>query len=93
MFEHVLTVGENVNVRAGPSAETAVIAQLSHAIVRAGTAGSEAFDVAEGWMPVILASGEVGFVARRYARHPIGYRMGFEKTDGRWRITFFVAGD
>jgi hypothetical protein len=44
-------------------------------------------------MPVTLASGEVGFVASRYVRHPIGYRMGFEKTDGRWQITFFVAGD
>lgn len=93
MFEHVLIVGENVNVRVAPSTEAAIIAQLSHAIVRAGTAGSEAYDVAEGWTPVTLASGEVGFVASRYARYPIGYRMGFEKVDGRWRITFFVAGD
>ena len=93
MFEHVLLVGENVNVRAAPRGGAPVIAQLSHAIVRAGTAGSEEYDVAEGWMPVTLASGEVGFVASRYVRHPIGYRMGFEKTDGRWQITFFVAGD
>lgn len=93
MFEHVLVVGENVNVRAAPNADAPVLTQRSHAIVRAGTGGSKAHDGVEGWTPVTLASGEVGFVASRYARHPIGYRMGFEKVDGRWRITFFVAGD
>jgi hypothetical protein len=93
MFEHVLVVGENVNVRAAPSADAPVLTQLSHAIVRAGTGGSEAYDVVEGWTPVTLAPDEVGFVARRFARSPIGYRIGFEKFDGRWWVTFFVAGD
>ena len=86
-FEHFLVIGENVNVRAAPSVDAPVLAQLSHAIVRAESYGDDA------WAPILLESGQEGYVARRFVRSPIGYRMGFDKMDGRWRITFFVAGD
>lgn len=86
-FEHRLVVGENVNVRAAAQADAPVLTQLSHAIVRA-----ESFSD-EPWSPIVLETGEVGYVASRFVRSPIGYRMGFVKVDGRWRITFFVAGD
>lgn len=88
VFDHVVIVGEDVNVRAAPSTEALVLAQLSHAIVPSPWAGGN-----EPWVPITLASGEEGYVAHQFVRSPIGYRMGFEKADGRWRITFFVAGD
>ena len=37
-----------------------------------------------------LAPGATAQVAKLY---PVGYRAGFEKTNGRWRIFFFLAGD
>jgi hypothetical protein len=86
-FEHLLVVGESVNVRAAPSTDAPVLTQLSHALVRA-----ESFSE-EPWSPIVLETGETGYVASRYVRSPIGYRMGFVHTDGHWRITFFVAGD
>ena len=39
------------------------------------------------------ADGKEGFMASRYIKSPIGYRAGFEKVNGRWRIFFFLAGD
>jgi hypothetical protein len=87
-FEHLLVVGEDVNVRAAPGLEAPVLTQLSHAIVRA-----ESGFGAEPWVGVELESGETGYVARPFIRSPIGYRMGFGKIGGRWRISFFVAGD
>jgi SH3-like domain-containing protein len=46
-----------------------------------------------GWLQVALADGQRGFVADRYLRSPIDYRVAFEKQDGNWRMTFFLAGD
>lgn len=88
-FEHVAVVGENVNVRAAPDTTAEVLTALTFSLVPTLYDAS----VPEGWRAVTLADGRTGYVAARYLRSPIGYRMGFVKEDGRWRITFFVAGD
>ena len=86
-FEYAVVVGERVRVRSAPNTESEVLAALSYAIVR--IAGSPS----DGWVQVELADGSDGFMAARYVKSLIGYRAGFEKINGRWRIFFFLAGD
>ncbi|MEP0546728.1 MAG: SH3 domain-containing protein [Rhodothermales bacterium] len=89
VFEHGAIVGEHVRVRAAPDTTAEVLTALTFALVPTPYEAG----VPEGWRAVTLADGRTGFVAARYVRSPIGYRMGFVREDGRWRITFFIAGD
>jgi hypothetical protein len=45
------------------------------------------------WLNVRLADGSTGYINVKYVRSPIGYRAIFERTDGRWVMTYFIAGD
>jgi hypothetical protein len=45
------------------------------------------------WVNVKLADGQTGFVAAEFIRGPVDYRAIFEKQNGRWVMTAFVAGD
>lgn len=47
----------------------------------------------EGWLNVRLSNGQTGFVRLSAVRSAIDYRAGFERQDGRWLMTSFVAGD
>ncbi len=86
-FEYAVVVGERVRVRSAPNTESEVLAALSYSIVRITGSASD------GWVQIELADGSDGFMAARYVKSPVGYRAGFEKIDGRWRIFFFLAGD
>lgn len=88
-FEYGAIVGEDVRVRAAPDTTAEVLTALTFALVPAPYEAG----VPEGWRTVMLADGRTGFVAARYFRSPIDYRIGFVREDGRWRITFLVAGD
>lgn len=45
------------------------------------------------WARVRLSDGRAGFVETEHLLSPIGYRAIFERRDGRWRMTMFIAGD
>jgi hypothetical protein len=91
-FNHMAAIGSGIRVRAAPGATAAVIGALDFTIVElAGTSSPDAADT--GWIKVKLPAGRVGFVDERYLRSPIDYRVNFAKIDGRWQITFFLAGD
>ena len=45
------------------------------------------------WTRIKLRDGRTGYISSRYVRSPIDYRAVFNKMDGRWRMTAFVAGD
>ena len=93
-FQHAAVMGEGVRVRATPSPESAVLTTLAFAIVPLAGEGGDCFGAgAEGWCKVRLHDTRVGYVAADYLYSPVGYRAGFEKRDGRWRMTFFIAGD
>ena len=47
----------------------------------------------DGWLNARLSDGRSGFVRLSAVRSAIDYRAGFEKRDGRWKMTSFVAGD
>ena len=47
----------------------------------------------DGWTRIRTQSGHIGFVRSSTVRSPIDYRALFERRDGAWRMTAFVAGD
>jgi hypothetical protein len=50
-------------------------------------------DLDETWIGVHLIDGRQGFVRRDQMINPLDYRLVFEKRDGKWMISAFVAGD
>jgi hypothetical protein len=87
-FEHVAIVGSIVRVRAAPAADAVVVATVGLEIV-----GRAQEQPDSAWMAIALPDGRTGYVDSRYVRSPLGYRARFEKVEGRWRLTSFVAGD
>ena len=87
-FEHSAVIGANVNVRSEPSVTAPVVSKMSYQTVREVNGLSSA-----EWVPVRLADGTTGYINERYVRSPIGYRAIFERSNGGWELTAFVAGD
>ena len=89
-FEYVAIVGSDVRARAAEAADAEVVATLAgyEIVARAEDDGS-----VEAWTAIALPDQRVAYVDSRYARSPIDYRARFEKRDGHWRLTSFVAGD
>lgn len=90
-YEIMVITGSGVNVRAAPNPKAKVVARLSYRIVTVPKKPST--KRSKSWVEIELPHGKRGFVSRRYAVSPIDYRAGFVKEDGRWQMTFFLAGD
>lgn len=93
-FELGAIIGEKVRVRAAPQISSSIMRELSFDIVdvpdwQTNKARGEKRD----WIKVKLSDGQSGYVAEEFIRSPIAYRVGFQKQDGRWVMTFFLAGD
>jgi hypothetical protein len=89
-FEFLAITGENVPLHESADAASAVIATLSHDIV--GREGQPRRD-GGAWQHVKTADGHTGWVETRSVRSPIGYRAGFLKSGGKWKLNALVAGD
>lgn len=88
-FEYMAVVGGSVRVRERPGLDAPVVGSVSFGIVRV-----EATDDREApWRAVRLAGGRRGFMSTKYLRSPVDYRAIFNETEGRWRLTAFIAGD
>jgi hypothetical protein len=100
-FSDVYIVGENVNVRARPQADSPVVGVLSNEVVQLDLEGlnrlSESqrarLQTFDGWQPIIMPQGQQGYVSSRYAYFPAGYRAIFQQTATGWTMTVFIAGD
>ena len=91
-FEVLIVLGIDVRVRQTPGGTP--IDAVSLGYVSNDRARRETRAGGENWTPVILPSGQRGWIATRLLRSPIGWRAGFTKgTDGKWKMTMFVAGD
>lgn len=88
-FETVIVVRESAVARAQPQDDAPIVAQLSYDVLRMD---ADAY-TGQGWYPVFIPGGGKGFVSGADARMPVDYRARFEKTDGRWQMTVFIAGD
>ncbi len=99
-FRDGIVIGTDVNLREKPSTKSKVVGSLSHNIVKIDFEKSvlkkkrAGIDMEEyAWFKVETFGGKKGYVSADYVRLALDYRMGFEKQDGKWKITFFIAGD
>lgn len=87
-FEHLIVRAADVPVHAGRDSTSAILARLSHDIVRAGP-----YDPETTWTAIALAGDGIGYVAADLVRSAVDYRLRFERREGRWLLVFLLAGD
>lgn len=95
-FEYQLIFDHNVNLRARPDLKAETVAHLSYNVVKVDYESSIADKNKEGryvWLKVETLGGKKGFVSAKFVRSAIDYRACFEKKNGKWKMTSFVAGD
>ncbi len=94
-FEYSAIFGSNVNLRKQPDLRSDVVTRLSYNIVsvEAETLPKSGKSEYPGWLKIRTLGGLEGFVKSEYVRSHIDYRAGFDKIRGKWKLTFFVAGD
>jgi Bacterial SH3 domain len=88
-FEYAVIFGNNVNLRAEPASDAAIIANLSYNIVKPEFAN----EAHPNWVKVETLGGKKGYVSAKFVRSSIAYRACFEKLKGKWKMTAFIAGD
>lgn len=88
-YEHVAATGSGVVIRERPDPEGAEVARVDYEILELVRREEES----DEWARVRTQSGVEGWVASGEVRSPIGYRAGFNRVDGTWRMTALVAGD
>ncbi len=72
-------------------AASLVLALDNHVLVEILDDASGA--IPEGWLHARLTDGRSGYVLLSAVRNVIDYRARFEKRDGKWIMTSFIAGD
>jgi len=90
-FDCVAVVGRRVRMRARPSTAAPVVTVLDYHIVE--LLQSERGRDAEGWRHVRTSDGKTGYIAARYVRSSVDHRALFARSEGRWWLTAYVAGD
>lgn len=87
-FDTAFIVSGDVSVFAEPSDAAATLMNLSYDVVRV-------LEFAEdpNWVRVALPDGEAGYLRSDTYRTMFDFRANFEKVEGFWLMTSFVAGD
>lgn len=86
-YSHAAVIRPAAVLRKAPSASSAKVATLEYNIVQflenpSGT-----------WRHVRTSDGATGWIHEGDIRSPLAYRAFFEKRDGQWKLTAFIAGD
>ncbi len=93
-YEYQAVIEDGVRVRREPNTSSGIIKTLSFDIVKVIVEPpNENSTARRQWLGVELSDGQKGFVAKEYLRSPIDYRAIFEKKNGKWLMTAFIAGD
>jgi len=95
-FQYQMIFGNNISLRARPDSKAASIAKLSYNVVKVDYEKSVKKPKSEddySWLKIETIGGKKGFVSAEFVRSPIDYRGCFEKINGKWKMTFFLAGD
>ncbi len=95
-FYHAVIAGSAVPLRSQPDPRAPVWGLASHTVVRLPSGVVLAWPPRAGeasLVPVVLPFGQTAYVPRDALWSPVGYRLGLEKRQGRWQITFLVSGD
>lgn len=83
-----LVLGEHINLRTGPSTNTASKGLISWEFVQI-----ENEIVSAGWTKVKTRDGKSGYIHSDFLRGYLDYRVSFVRTGKIWSINFFAAGD
>ncbi|MFD1735019.1 SH3 domain-containing protein [Bacillus salitolerans] len=97
-FNYGAILGERVNLRTTPSLNSETILQLSYEVVEmVGEYTEETVKIDQElyhWVKVKTLDGVMGYVAGKYVRTSVDYRIGIDKDEsGQLKIQFFIAGD
>jgi hypothetical protein len=95
-FAHVAVTGQNVAAYAQPNATAPAMARLTHSILPVEEwqgQDDNGTPLPDGFARVRLPDGRSVWVRSADVYSPVGWRAFFEKREGRWIMTIFVAGD
>lgn len=88
-FNYMAVTGDTVHVYDEPCTCTKVIEKLSYEIVKVDIN----YFSRNLWQIVFTPDGKKGFVESTDMYSPIGYRIGFQKEKGKWKVLFLLSGD
>jgi hypothetical protein len=90
-FTHVAAIRNGVPIRAAGANDAAEVAKADWDILELIPEKGETPD--RTWLHVRTAAGKDGWVSAADVRSPIGYRAGFSKAGGEWKMNALVSGD
>lgn len=83
-----LVLGPAVNLRAQPTTSSTSLRKINWEVVEiTGVSGTPP------WSQVKTADGKTGHIRNDYLRGFLEYRIGFERKEKGWVISYFIAGD
>lgn len=88
-FNYMAVTDDTVHVYDEPCTCTKVIEKLSYEIVKVDIN----YFNRNLWEIVFTPDGKKGFVESEDIYSPIGYRIGFQKEKGKWKVLFLLSGD
>jgi len=103
-INHVVVVGNDINVRAQPNFNSPIVGLLSNEVVKLNrpvqeqqlkelTEQGQFYDSINSWTPVILPNNKQGYVSSRYAYSLLEYQAVFGKVNGQWQLLYLPGGD
>ena len=88
-FNYSAIINDTVHVYDEPCTCTKTIEKLSYQIVKVDIN----YFNRDKWEIVFTPDKKKGFVESKDVYSPIGYRIGFQKEDGKWKVLFLLSGD
>ena len=88
-FLYAAIIDSVVYLREEPDSNSAVLDTLRYAVVKKASE----FWTRYSWTRIETLSGIKGYIESRNIRSPLDFRARFVKINGKWKMTFFVAGD
>jgi hypothetical protein len=85
-FDYVAVVSESAELRAKPNQAAPSLLKLKREIVAY-------VQEKDDWEQVRAFDGAVGWLPKESVRSPVDYRAIFRRLKGKWKLSFFIAGD
>jgi hypothetical protein len=97
-YQYYAITGSRVAVRRDPTLSSPIIQRLDHELIEKGPAVPApmqpgALDGVYEWRQVKTRSGQLGWVASKYALNVFDRRFAVEKRDGVWKITALAKAE
>jgi hypothetical protein len=83
-----LVLGPAVNLRAAPGTNSQSLRKVNWEVVETLDGSTD-----PAWTKVKGADGKTGYIRNDYLRGFLDYRIGFDRKEKGWVISFFIAGD